>query len=130
MDQIAKVLKEDGIAIISTPNIEIYGGTSHLYGRGSYHQHEMNKKEFLDVLCTRFDQVYILGQAYSEISENRWRAMRMATILKGLWRLNFRPIIRDEEYYKSKSDIEFSIYNLSKALMFIALCRFPHKRQE
>jgi 2-polyprenyl-3-methyl-5-hydroxy-6-metoxy-1,4-benzoquinol methylase len=127
IDQIVKVLRKDGIAIISTPNVDVYGSWSHMYGKGSYHQFEMNKKEFLDVLETRFNQVFILGQAFSETSKNRWRAMKMAAILNGLFKLNFRPIGRDYEDYEDVSDFEFSIYNFDRSLMFLAICKFPRK---
>ena len=130
VDQIAKVIKTDGIAIISTPNVDVYGSSSHLYENGSYHQYEMNKKEFHDVLKDRFEQVYILGQAFSETSKNRWRAMKTGAILNGLFKLNFQPLFRDYTDYEDISDFEFSIYNFERALMFLAVCKFPLKQQD
>jgi 2-polyprenyl-3-methyl-5-hydroxy-6-metoxy-1,4-benzoquinol methylase len=126
VDQISKVLHKDGIAIISTPNVDVYGSPA-VEGPGPKHKYEMNKQEFLDTLKTRFDQVYLLGQAFSDTSKNRWRSMKMACIINGLFKLNFRPLIRDYGDYMDKSDLEFSIYNFERALMFLAICKFPQK---
>lgn len=125
IDQIAKVLNKDGIAIISTPNVDVFGNSTH--EKGSKHKYEMNKQEFLDTLEPRFNQVYLLGQAFSDTSNNRWRSMKMACILNGIFNLNFKPIIRDYTDYMDKSDLEFSFYNLERALMFVAICRYPRK---
>jgi len=128
VEQISRVLSKDGIAIISTPNVDTYGSWSHLYGKGSYHQYEMNKEEFLAILQARFNYVYLLGQAFSDTAKYRWRAMKMASILNGIFNLDFRPIIRGYEDYMDKSDFEFSIYNLERALMFLAICKYPRKK--
>jgi hypothetical protein len=53
--------------------------------------------------------------------------MKMACIINGLFKLNFRPLTRDYGDYMDKSDLEFSIYNLERALMFLAICKFPRK---
>jgi 2-polyprenyl-3-methyl-5-hydroxy-6-metoxy-1,4-benzoquinol methylase len=127
VDQIAKVLKKNGLAIISTPNVDIYGNSSHLYGKGGYHQYEMTRAEFLAILQPKFSQVFLLGQAFAETAKNRWRAMKLASILNGLFKFDFRPIVKDYEDYKDKSDFDFSIYNFERALMFVALCKFPRK---
>ncbi len=125
VDQISRVLKKDGIALVSTPNVEVYGSWSHLYGKGSFHQYEMNREEFLGILQTRFGQVHLLGQSFSETAKYRWRAMKMAAIVNGLFKLDFRPIARGYEDYMSQSDFEFSIYNFERALMLLAVCRDP-----
>jgi 2-polyprenyl-3-methyl-5-hydroxy-6-metoxy-1,4-benzoquinol methylase len=127
VDQISRVLKQNGLAIISTPNVDIYGKSSHLFGKGSYHQYEMNKAEFLSILKKRFGQVYLLGQAFSDTAKYRWRSMKLASIVNGIFHLNFKPIVRDYEDYMDKSDFDFSIYNLDRALMLVAICRYPVK---
>lgn len=127
VEQIARVLRQDGIAVISTPNVDVYGSWSHLYGKGSFHQYEMNREEFLGILQSRFNRVHLLGQSFSDTAKFRWRAMKLAMILNGIFKLDFGPIGRGYEDYMAASDFEFSIYNFERALMLLAVCREPRR---
>lgn len=63
--QVKKVLKDDGIFIISTPNKAIY---SDLFEYDNeYHIHEFYKQEFIDLLKSQFSNVKIFHQ-YSEVA--------------------------------------------------------------
>lgn len=55
---IARLLKEDGLLIISTPNPDV----TCLYGENPYHLREMSRNEFYELLATYFPHVHILNQ--------------------------------------------------------------------
>lgn len=55
---IARVLREDGLLVISTPNPEITA----LYGANPYHLREMTEAEFRDLLSPHFSHIEILRQ--------------------------------------------------------------------
>ena len=55
---IARLLRKDGLLIISTPNPEI----TKLYGVNPYHLREMTSSEFHELLAVRFPHIRILEQ--------------------------------------------------------------------
>ena len=58
----ARLLRDDGILIISTPNPEV----TSLYGENPYHLREMSRDEFLDLLSSGFAHIYMLDQRVRE----------------------------------------------------------------
>lgn len=59
---IARLLREDGVLIISTPNPEV----TSLYGENPYHLREMSREEFKDLLSADFPHVHMLDQRVRE----------------------------------------------------------------
>lgn len=55
---IARLLRPDGILVMSTPNPEVTG----MYGENPYHLREMTREEFLQLLGAEFPQISILDQ--------------------------------------------------------------------
>ena len=55
---IARLLRDDGILIISTPNPDV----TKLYGDNPYHLREMTEREFLELLSEHFSHITILKQ--------------------------------------------------------------------
>jgi 2-polyprenyl-3-methyl-5-hydroxy-6-metoxy-1,4-benzoquinol methylase len=55
---IARLLKDDGLLLISTPNPDVTA----LYGANPYHLREMNEAEFRELLAPHFPYVHILRQ--------------------------------------------------------------------
>jgi 2-polyprenyl-3-methyl-5-hydroxy-6-metoxy-1,4-benzoquinol methylase len=55
--QLARVLKKEGMALISTPNIEIFGQ------KNPYHLHEFTKNEFKEMIGKYFSNQTILEQS-------------------------------------------------------------------
>jgi SAM-dependent methyltransferase len=62
LSEIKRVLKDDGIAIISTPNTETYSAT--LKQANPFHERELNEKEFTELLGSRFKCVAIYSQSF------------------------------------------------------------------
>ena len=56
LTELRRVLKNDGLAIISTPNREVS------QNKNPFHVKELNKTEFLEVLNKYFNKVYLLEQ--------------------------------------------------------------------
>jgi glycosyltransferase involved in cell wall biosynthesis/2-polyprenyl-3-methyl-5-hydroxy-6-metoxy-1,4-benzoquinol methylase len=54
----ARVLRQDGVLLISTPNPEI----TSLYGPNPYHLRERNREEFIELLSSSFQHVKIVDQ--------------------------------------------------------------------
>lgn len=65
LDEIARVLKENGILIMSTPNKAIYSDR-HKY-HNKFHIKEFYRDEFLDFLHTRFEQVSLYDQFFENV---------------------------------------------------------------
>lgn len=59
---IARLLRDDGILIISTPNPEV----TSLYGENPYHLREMSREEFLELLSESFAHIHMLDQRVRE----------------------------------------------------------------
>jgi 2-polyprenyl-3-methyl-5-hydroxy-6-metoxy-1,4-benzoquinol methylase len=54
--EIARVLKQDGVFLVSTPNIEVFGQ------KNPFHLREFNKSEFEQTLKKNFKNIFILEQ--------------------------------------------------------------------
>jgi SAM-dependent methyltransferase len=61
VDQIARVLRPEGFALLSTPERSIY--TDRVGNRNPYHVSEMDRSEFADLLGCTFSHVTLLGQS-------------------------------------------------------------------
>lgn len=82
--EIARVLNDDGLAIISTPDRDVYSpdGVTH----NEYHVKELNAEEFEELLSARFPFVRFFGQEFqlfSTIHELGSRQDGAASILYG-----------------------------------------------
>ncbi len=65
VQEVARILKEDGMFIISSPNKEIY---SDLFNyNNEFHVHEMYKQEFMELLSNKFKYVKLFNQ-YLEVA--------------------------------------------------------------
>ena len=58
--EIDRVLRPDGLVIMSSPDREIYSEAQNYHN--PFHVHEMNKEEFVDLLSGRFQHVRLLDQ--------------------------------------------------------------------
>ncbi|MGJ7485912.1 methyltransferase domain-containing protein [Variovorax sp. LT2P21] len=58
IEQIARLLRDDGVFVISTPNPEITG----MYGANPYHLREMTREEFKELLGAHFPHLHIVEQ--------------------------------------------------------------------
>lgn len=58
IEQIARLLRDEGVFVISTPNPEITG----MYGANPYHLREMTQHEFSELLGVHFPYVHIVEQ--------------------------------------------------------------------
>jgi glycosyltransferase involved in cell wall biosynthesis/SAM-dependent methyltransferase len=64
ISEIDRVLKPDGVVIMSSPNREIYSEAQNY--QNPFHVHEMNKDEFTHLLHTRFPYIHLLEQGAVE----------------------------------------------------------------
>ena len=65
LDEIQRVLKEDGFLIMSTPNKEIYSDRPKYHNE--FHVKEFYRDEFLEFLHTRFSQVMLYDQFFENV---------------------------------------------------------------
>jgi len=66
LSEIKRVLKPDGLLIISTPDKAIYSDAS--YYKNEFHVKELYKNEFYELLKTRFGHVQLFGQRFLTVS--------------------------------------------------------------
>jgi SAM-dependent methyltransferase len=60
MSELTRVLSDDGVLVVSTPDKDLY---SEAAGQtNAFHEHELTRAEFEELLRTRFDHVAIWGQ--------------------------------------------------------------------
>ncbi|MDF0591952.1 class I SAM-dependent methyltransferase, partial [Candidatus Methanocrinis natronophilus] len=60
LTEVKRLLKEDGILIISTPNKKVYSDDSEY--KNPFHVKELYIDEFMDLLSNYFSNIYLLGQ--------------------------------------------------------------------
>ena len=58
IQQVARLLRDDGVFVISTPNPEV----TSLYGANPYHLREMTREEFTELLSGHFPHIHIVEQ--------------------------------------------------------------------
>jgi len=56
LEELKRILKDDGMIVISTPNREVFGN------KNTYHRHEFEKQEFEEKLKEHFQYCYIFEQ--------------------------------------------------------------------
>lgn len=94
LKEISRVLKKDGILIISTPNKLIY--TDRVLGENIYHKKEFYRQEFLDFLCGYFRYTRLFNQYF-----------KLGYFL-------------DEE--NTKRQVEFNSINSDESRYYVAIC--------
>ena len=65
LDEIARVLKEDGILVMSTPNKEIYSDRPGYHNE--FHVKEFYRDDFMEFLSTKFSQVTLYDQFFENV---------------------------------------------------------------
>lgn len=60
LDEVLRVLRHDGLMVISTPDRDVY--TGEMGNRNEFHVRELDRKEFETLLAGRFQRVRIYGQ--------------------------------------------------------------------
>lgn len=65
ISEVKRVLKDDGIFIISSPNKAIYSDLFHYHNE--FHVHELYKEEFTDLLKCEFEHIHLFHQ-YFEVA--------------------------------------------------------------
>jgi O-antigen biosynthesis protein len=121
LQEICKLLKKDGILLISTPNKPIYNLQN---GSNPYHKHELHHNEFKSLLETYFHSVIILGQHISPNFEYKLAIYKFGAILGAFKKLKFRFKLNEVSPIEI-SDFEFSNIRIDSSLIFFAICRYP-----
>jgi ubiquinone/menaquinone biosynthesis C-methylase UbiE len=90
LDDICRVLKPDGLLVISSPNRECHN----MAGKNRFHVHEFDLQEFERNLRSRFTSVSILGQSPVLMRGDCWnsslRSIRSSLRrMPGYWRMFF-----------------------------------------
>lgn len=83
-----RVLKKDGILIVSTPDKDIYGE-----GHNEFHKREMDKREFSTLLSNCFDVIFYGQDVRSYRSPSFLALKRAVMLLKKLDLLRIRKIL-------------------------------------
>lgn len=96
--EIERLLKPDGIAIISTPNRVLYSPSNRK--RNQFHLHEFDEAEFIDFFAPKFSNVQIVGQHVYPAS-HLWPVTENSAPLREhqIKRENgrFEPLLSDEK---------------------------------
>ena len=91
VDECARVLAKDGVAIISTPNLEVYRASS---GENPFHFSEMSESEFVELLESRFEHCTLYSQRSQRAAWWSLRGLSSPTwpllYVRGLGRLSNR----------------------------------------
>lgn len=89
MQEVKRVLKEDGILIISSPNKKIYSDLFDYHNK--FHVHEMYKEEFVDLLSAQFKHVNLYHQYFevASIIDNNEIVAPDAKYIKNREKYNF-----------------------------------------
>jgi SAM-dependent methyltransferase len=66
LDELARVLAPEGVAVISTPNRDYYTQSRGSAGPNPFHVHEFDYTEFRDELSRRFPSVSVLLQSWTQ----------------------------------------------------------------
>ncbi len=106
LDEIKRVLKKDGILIISSPNRKTY--TDDPGHKNEYHVKELYLHEFSDPLVSRFEHVDILGQRL--------------TFSSHLWPLKKTGNVEIIHYFGDDLKVDASTTAPYEAMYFIAIC--------
>ena len=109
--EVKRLLKKDGILIISTPNAYIYSQKpGYNIFQNPFHLKEMRYEEFGEILKTNFKEIFIYGQKV-------YPASNIFPIF------NSNNLVEITEYYIEKKEKEFSFVSPGRkeAVYFIAL---------
>lgn len=120
--EISRVLKQLGVAIISTPNKSLHPNCV----TGPFHLREYRHDEFLPLLQTAFERVDFFGVHFS--GKNDARKLKLLERLPALDILGIRkifPALRQKVMVaiERKVELEISKNNLESALDLIGVCR-------
>ena len=65
LNEFKRVLKENGLVVISTPDKEVYSATG---DHNEFHVKELTAKEFQQLICEHFDHALFFGQQFQTTS--------------------------------------------------------------
>ena len=80
VDEVARVLADDGIFVVSTPNRAVYSEAGH---HNDFHVAEMNVEEFKATLGARFKSVQLFSQC---VQAAPWWTLTSVSARQSLWR--------------------------------------------
>ena len=118
---IHKILKPDGLFIVSTPNTLIYSGGKET--TNEFHLHELTPTEFKSLLEGYFDNVIIVGQRKFQGSAVKNALNIIGNFLVCLARFNFSNFRLNGDIGQQLGDFEFSNINVENAPFLVAICR-------
>jgi SAM-dependent methyltransferase len=117
LDECVRVLRVGGMLILSTPNREVY---SELGKHNSFHLHEFNRTELLELLESKFRKVRLYSQCPRDVA---WWSVRSLAAdrtswvnVRGFWRIRY--LLRKYTCAHLWSDLSASYRN--SAIQFIA----------
>jgi SAM-dependent methyltransferase len=105
VNEVRRVLKDDGLFIISSPNKLLYSDIPGIIN--SFHKHELYEDEFKKLLTDNFDNVHVMGQKVY-VSSFIWTEESV-----GFW---------NEHVASSDSKGAYSTQRHKEPLYFIAVC--------
>jgi ubiquinone/menaquinone biosynthesis C-methylase UbiE len=132
----SRILKEDGIFIVSTPNRIMMnpGAYFHEKPKNPYHIFEYSALEFIGELLEEYDLIKLYGQIFGDehkISQSHY-LKQTKLILKKLIPNSFISIIRKFRSHNKYLNHSYQLLSISEVkdlqpLFLIAVCRKKHK---
>ena len=130
LQELKRVLKKEGVLIISTPDKEVALAQGFCYG--DFHEKEFNKEEFLELLKSYFNKVELFGQGpFVKLSWGR----KVLNFLKKIDVFKIRKLSLLKKYTKkidrftSPVKFDYSLYPMKEsepdqgAIHLIGICR-------
>ena len=135
--ELARVLADGGIALISTPNAQVtkpVDGTP----RNPFHVREYRREELRHLLETHFDKVSLFGQRATGAGSAFWQrppgvsGLARSLALKASLRVP-RPLVRGLErvlrrpLFPGPGGFEFTSESIDRCHALLAICRQPRR---
>lgn len=115
----SRLLKEEGIFIVSTPNRNVTNPGTFFYEKplNPYHQYEYNIQEFIGELTKEYDIVDIYGQTFINDSETYY-----TKIMRNLRKIEENEILCNSKFSDHKL-IELSEIKDASPMYVVAVCK-------
>jgi ubiquinone/menaquinone biosynthesis C-methylase UbiE len=140
LSEFSRVLKPNGIALISTPNFPINSPTGKVMN--PYHTQEFTHKELTEILNEVFGEIHIQGQQYSRYKIKSFRnrvgyIVERVLLLRGIRKIpisiqdKVMNVIIGKSIYPEAQDFELvdGLEEVLKCQTFFAVCKAPRPFQ-
>lgn len=124
LQKLTKILAEDGVFIVSTPNKDLYSYEEE-EEENPFHLNELNLEDFVKLLKNYFKDVFIFGQRTFDKSKSKKLGYLLSNSVLDLMKFKVRK--PNSQSIIQLSDFEFPTTDIDNCMIFIAVCKNPIK---